>query len=153
MTYLRFISLVTLAIACTQICGQFAQAQATNSQPSGTHASIGGAPQMHQDAEVRQSSWPSIPMPKITMPKVSMPDMSTFTNPVKSGYQKVTLGTKKAWEGTKEMFTFGGESSPAPQNASPEKQGFWSRMFSSEPEPPSGPQTVGEWMAQPRLDP
>jgi hypothetical protein len=83
-----------------------------------------------------------------------MPDMSVVTGPVKSGYSKVTTGTKKAWEGTKEMFTFGDNesSSQTAANAQP-KEGFWSRMFSKEPEKPSGPQTVGEWMSQPRLDP
>ncbi|TWU24663.1 hypothetical protein [Bythopirellula polymerisocia] len=150
MTYPRFLTMTSLGVALT--LGQLAQAQILNSQPSGTHKSVGGAPQMHQDSEVRQSSWPSIPLPKITMPKVSMPNMSSLTNPVKSGFQKVSSGTKKAWEGTKEMFTFGGEEAPAAQNSSQEKQGFWSSIFSSEPEQPSGPQTVGEWMAQPRLE-
>lgn len=155
MTYYRIFTLASLAFGVALFCSQIVQAQILNSQPSGTHQSVGGTPQMHQDPEVRQSSWPSIPLPKISMPKVSMPDFSPITNPFKSGYQKVSSGTKKAWEGTKEMLTFGGESpsQSAPKQSAQDKQGFWSRMFSSEPEQPSGPQTVGEWMAQPRLDP
>ena len=109
---------------------------------------------MHQDPEVEQTGWPSLPLPKITMPrltmpKVSMPDMGTVTKPVKASFGKISSGTKKAWEGTKEIFTFGGHKEPQPAESN---QGFWKRLFSSEPEQPSGPQTVGEWMAQPRLD-
>lgn len=112
-------------------------------------------PAVHKDPAVQQTAWPSIPLPKITMPKVSMPDMSLITTPVKAGFGKITSGTKKAWEGTKEIFTFGkGDSNPSagPQDSQPKKS-FWGKIFSSEPEPQDGPQTVGEWMSQPRLDP
>ncbi|QEG36629.1 hypothetical protein [Bythopirellula goksoeyrii] len=128
---------------------------ALSAKSAGAPEAVGGTPQMYEDSEVRQTGWPSIPLPKITMPKVSMPDMSSITGPVKSGYQKVSTGTAKAWEGTKEMFTFGGEESPASSSrqSAQQKQGFWSKLFTAEPEPSSGPQTVGEWMSQPRLDP
>ena len=125
-----------------------------------TQQTIGGAPQMHQDQAVQQTGgWPSLPlpkisMPKIPMPKIAMPDFSPITSPIKSGFGKVSSGTKNAWEGTKEMFTFGnGEThqTEAPP-AKPTKQGFWGRLFSPEPEKPDGPQTVAEWMAQPRVD-
>jgi hypothetical protein len=104
------------------------------------------------DSEVKQTAWPSIPLPKITMPKISMPDMSVITTPMKAGYGKVTEGTKKAWEGTKEIFTFGKGDTAAVSHSQP-KESIWKRMFSSEPDKNDGPQTVGEWMAQPRLDP
>lgn len=104
------------------------------------------------DTEVKQTSWPSIPLPRITMPKIYMPDMSAITTPVKAGYGKVAEGTKKAWEGAKEIFTFGRDNSTSAAQTQP-KESIWKRMFSSEPEKNDGPQTVGEWMAQPRLDP
>lgn len=132
--------------------------KAESPPPAGSLGSA-GTPTTIRDPNVRQTGWPSIPLPKITMPhvtmpKVTMPDMSMITKPVKSGFSKITTGTKKAWEGTKEVFTLGGNKSQqtAPPHAS-QKQGFWSRLFSPELEKPSGPQTVGEWMAQPRLDP
>ena len=107
-----------------------------------------------QPNSTQRSWWPSIPLPKITMPKVTMPTMSTVIGPVKSGYGKVAAGTRKAWEGTKEMLTFGQarESSTSAHRAAKKKPSFWQRLVGSEPEP-AGPQTVAEWMAQPRLDP
>ena len=49
-------------------------------------------------------------MPKITMPKIEMPKMPADPlAPVKASARKVSDGTKKAWEGTKELFTFGGD--------------------------------------------
>lgn len=137
-----------VAVALTVVMNEFAAAQLFGGADNNT------APPVRHDSEVKQTAWPSIPLPKISMPKISMPDMSVVTGPVKSGYGKVTAGTKKAWEGTKEMFTFGdGGSTPQAAASSQPKQGFWSRMFSKEEEKPSGPQTVGEWMSQPRLDP
>ncbi len=142
--------LLTLAVCQSSV----AQIFNGSSGESESKSTVGGTPQMHADAEVKQTAWPSVPLPKISMPKISMPDMSVITGPVKSGYGKVTTGTKKAWEGTKEMFTFGkGNSTSQTSSSSQPKQGFWGRMFSPEPEEPNVPQTVGEWMSQPRLDP
>ena len=131
------------------------QAQIINA-PSEAKSStpIGGAPQMYHDTQVKQTGWPSIPMPKITMPKITMPDMTYITAPIKSGYTKVSTGTKKVWEGTKEMFTFGGGDKQASTSQSTQPpHGFWGSLFSSEPKQDEGPKTVGEWMAQPRLEP
>ncbi len=155
MKYARFLITALCAIACSLNDSQLAHAQPVRSQSPKAPQAVGGTPQMHQDSEVRQTGWPSIPLPKISMPKIWMPDFSPITRPVKSGYNKVTSGTKRAWEGTKEMFTFGGSESKetVSKQSSQQQPGFWSRMFASEPEQPSGPQTVGEWMAQPRLDP
>ena len=96
-------------------------------------------------------------MPKVTMPKISMPKMPADPlAPVKTSAKKVGEGTKKAWEGTKEIFTFGGAKSakPAAGAAAPKEPSVWKRMFGGEvKKEPEGPQTVAEWMAQPRLDP
>jgi hypothetical protein len=51
---------------------------------------------------------PKVTMPKLTMPKIEMPKMPEDPlMPFKAGARKVSDGTKKAWEGTKEIFTFG----------------------------------------------
>ena len=155
MTIVRHVFLSSLTLTFLLVACQSGAAQVLTGSSSKSGAP-GGAPQMHQDSAVKQTAWPSIPLPKITMPKISMPDMSAITAPIKSGYSKVATGTKNAWEGTKEMFTFGkGDSAaqPAARTSSQQKQGFWGKMFSSEPAKPDGPQTVGEWMSQPRLDP
>lgn len=152
----RFALHASLALFLTLAVSQLSVAQIFNSSPDDSESTntVGGTPQMYEDAEVKQTAWPSIPLPKISMPQISMPDMSVITGPVKSGYGKVSTGTKKAWEGTKEMFTFGKDNSPRKSSHSSQpKQGFWGRMFSPEPEEPNVPQTVGEWMSQPRLDP
>ena len=121
----------------------------------------GGPAGSAQSGEVEQTGWggiplPKITMPKITMPKVSMPSMDAVTAPMKSGFNKVTTGTKKAWEGTKEIFTFGGQedsdASSKYRSGTPENQSFWQRLTAQPPEP-QGPQTVGEFMRQPRLQP
>lgn len=155
MTSSRFFATTPLALTFAFIFSQMVLAPLLYSQSTGVPEAVGGTPQMYQDANVRQTAWPSIPLPKISMPKIWMPDMSPITGPVKSGFHKVSIGTKKAWEGTKEMFTFGGDESTqaVSRQTAQQKPGFWSRMFSSKPDPSSGPQTVGEWMAQPRLDP
>lgn len=142
MTIARFVSHSSLVLICMiAFCAN-------------SHAQLlgGGGSTVKADPAVKQASWPSIPLPKITMPKVSMPDMSVVTTPVKAGYSKVAEGSKKAWEGTKEIFTFGNGNS-APAARSQPKESIWKRMFSSEPDKKDGPQTVGEWMAQPRLEP
>ncbi|MBX3424103.1 MAG: hypothetical protein KF688_00360 [Pirellulales bacterium] len=77
---------------------------------------------------------PNVTMPKITMPKLEMPKMPADPlAPVKSSAQKVKDGARKAWEGTKEIFTFG--------------QGREERIASRE-----APQTMSEWMSQKRPD-
>ena len=106
-------------------------------------------------------SLPKVPMPKLSMPKIALPKWPTNTDgsavspmaPIAAGASKVSEGTKKAWEGTKEMFSFGTSEEtqqgglPAKPSAKPS---FWQRMIGSEPEP-EGPQTVAEFMSQPRV--
>lgn len=120
---------------------------------------------------VKQTNWYTLPMPKITMPKIEMPrfhmpsfwassaeasaDKPSMFAPVTAGAQKISDGSKKAWEGTKEMFSFSrGTSGKHDSNAASRKRkgpSLWERMFT--PKEPEGPRTVAEWMAQPRLDP
>ena len=109
------------------------------------------------EKDASESPWGWVRMPKITMPKVEMPKLPADPlAPIKSSARKVSDGTKRAWEGTKEMFTFGATkapSQPVARTASrSEPPSLWQRMFgaSEEPQPP---QTVAEWMNQPRLDP
>ena len=110
--------------------------------------------------EVQQTGWPKLTLPKVTMPKVtmpnlSMPDMSKMLSPVSSGFQKISAGSQKAWAGTKEMFSFG-KTQSASRTSNPRakqpNQSIWQRLIGRSPEP-AAPQTVGEWMSQPRLDP
>jgi hypothetical protein len=111
-----------------------------------------------------QSPWGWIKMPKISMPKIEMPKMPADPlAPVKTSAHKVGEGAKKAWEGTKELFTFGGKPAADEPTArvasrtttgatSQEQPSMWQRMFGAK-EKPREPQSVAEWMNQPRLDP
>jgi hypothetical protein len=110
------------------------------------------------EAAEGQSPWgwlkmPKVTMPKVTMPKISMPKMPADPlAPIKSSAAKVTDGTKKAWEGTKEMFT-GGSKTANTHAASKtgEQPSIWKRMFGGEEEP-QPPQTVADFMAQKRVE-
>lgn len=106
-------------------------------------------------------SWPSVPMPRISMPRIWMPKWPTNADgtpvspfaPITSGARKISEGTQKAWSGTKEMFGYGDSSDSAPPTLSAPTQpkpSFWQRMTGKKPEP-DGPQTVAEWMSQPRV--
>ena len=128
------------------------------------------APAVAAEPESSGFAWPKLTMPKITMPKVTMPKISMPklsmpkwpTNaegqplspwaPVSSGVNKISSGTKKAWEGTKELFNFGSskETQLEPQPDTANQASFWQRITNDEPEP-TGPRTVAEWMAQPRV--
>jgi hypothetical protein len=101
------------------------------------------------------SPWGWLKMPKITMPKIEMPKMPADPlAPVKTSARKVKEGSKKAWEGTKELFTFGGnktaEQPPERLASRPDQPSVWQRMFGGGEPEPEGPQTVADWMAQPR---
>lgn len=116
---------------------------------------------------VKQVGWFSLPMPKISMPKITMPQLPplwptgkegekpALLSPFVSGVNKITDGTKKAWHGTKEVFAVGkgkAKTESAPSTATRSRPSFLKRLFGGEPEP-QGPQTVGEFMSQKRLDP
>ena len=125
----------------------------------------GEAASAAEPAAAKPFGWlqmPKVTMPKLTMPKIEMPKMPADPlAPFKAGARKVGEGTKKAWEGTKEIFTFGGEEKKSADagstrfapHAKPEQPSLWKRLTTSAPAEPEGPQTVAEFMAQPRLDP
>lgn len=155
MTIARQAFLSSLVLSYLFIAALPCSAQLFGAQEDKTesHKTVGGTPQMREDPDVNQATWAGIPMPTLTMPKLSMPDMSSVTAPFKSGYNKVSAGTKNAWEGTKEMFSFGNGANTQRANSSQRKQGFWERLTTPDPPKNDGPQTVGEWMSQPRIDP
>lgn len=103
---------------------------------------------------------PTVTMPKLTMPKITMPKMPADPMaPFRTSAKKVGDGAKRAWEGTKELFTFGGAKEaeePAARVASNgEAPTTMQRLFGggAKEEPvDEGPRTIGEWMSQPRVD-
>ncbi len=103
-----------------------------------------------------ESPWGWLKMPKITMPKIEMPKMPADPlAPIKTSARKVGDGTKKAWEGAKELFTFGQKKPATTQpteqlSSNPDQPSVWKRMFGGGEPEPQGPQTVADWMAQPR---
>jgi len=113
---------------------------------------------------IKQTAWPSIPWPTITMPKITMPklpplwpsdsnsDSPALLQPFFAGYSKVAAGGKKAWEGTKDLFSVfqsKDASKTATRTASKPKTSFWQRLTTRKTES-QAPQTVGEFMRQPR---
>ncbi len=135
------------------VAGLVLVAAATNAAAQ-SKGVAGGSTIGSEAADDAPSPWSWIKMPKITMPKIEMPKMPADPlAPIKTSARKVSDGTKRAWEGTKELFTFGGSSSreqPRERLASkPEQPSVWQRMFGGGEEP-EGPQTVADWMAQPR---
>jgi hypothetical protein len=87
------------------------------------------------------------------MPKMPADPLAPFRTSAK----KVSEGAKKAWEGTKELFTIGGgkkAEEPAARVASnAEAPSTMQRLFGGKEEPvDDGPRTIGEWMSQPRVD-
>jgi hypothetical protein len=105
-----------------------------------------------------EDPWGWLRLPTITMPKINMPKMPADPcAPVKTSARKVSDGAKKAWEGTKEIFTLGGgkvEQPTARVASAGESPSMWQRMFggAKKPPQPQGPRTVADWMAQPRVE-
>lgn len=107
--------------------------------------------------EEAESPWGWMKMPTVTMPKISWPKMPADPlAPIKSSAKKVSDGGKKAWEGTKEIFTGGKKSAEQPAtrvadaSASPS---WWERMTGGEKkQEPEGPATINEWMSQKRVE-
>ena len=144
-----------LSVLCAQvISAPAAQASAAVQQAGGAVAATAGA--------VEQTAWglpmpkltmPKLTMPKLTMPPMALPSMGAVTGPFKQSFGKVTAGSKKAWEGTKEIFSFGQNKTATQNRAGGQQQpSFWQRLLVRE-SPVRVPETVGEFMAQPRLDP
>jgi len=114
------------------------------------------------------AAWSSLQIPKVELPKMSLPEMpSLWTSdeenpsskpsifaPLASGTRKLSEGSKKTWAETKHWFASRGQdlqTSNSTQASSRQEPSFWKRMFAPKKEP-VGPQTVGEWMSQERID-
>jgi hypothetical protein len=144
----RLLLLAVITLACT--LPRAAMAQAADSPAPGAFAGAEVEP-------TPTSPWGWFKMPTITMPKIAMPKMPVDPlAPFKASARKVSEGSKKAWEGTKELFNIGTgrAQEPATSVASRgEAPSMWSRMFGGGEKEPEGPRSVAEFMAQPRLDP
>jgi hypothetical protein len=131
---------------------QFSRAQAPG------QGGTGSASDITPTEEPAASPWGWLKMPTITMPKISMPKMPADPlAPIKTSARKVGEGSKKAWEGTKELFTFGGskkDDSATRVASNGESPSMMQRMFGGgeEEKPAEGPATVGEWMSQKRVE-
>ena len=147
------------------VVGQMAalRAQVINAPTAGVVQQAGGAavvaPTGAPAGAVEQTAGWGLPMPKLTMPQITMPQMAlpsmaSVTGPFKASFGKVTAGSKKAWEGTREIFSFGQNKTAVRGRASGQQQpSFLQRLLTPKPKESNIPQTVGEFMRQPRLDP
>lgn len=153
MKHMRLLIAIGL---CTVLSARTAYAADAESPPlSGPGAPPAGGV---DESTTEKSPWGWLAMPKITMPKIEMPKMPADPlAPVKAGAKKVSDGANKAWEGTKEIFTFGPaktDASASPKTPEAKSPSLWQKMFGgAKQEEPEGPRTVAEFMAQPRLDP
>ena len=133
-----------------------AQGQIINESLSGSSAVQPGATHAAEQEPAASGpfSWmvPKVTLPKISMPKIEMPKMPTNAfAPVKASAQKVKDGARKAWEGTKEILTFGrGSGEPSARVASRQQPSMMQRMFGSGESTESQPQTMAEFISQPR---
>jgi hypothetical protein len=148
MNVARLLLTLALLFVVCKTRSAFAQQTPTVTTPSATDITPTAE-------EPSSSPWGWIKKPKISMPKISFPKMPADPfAPVKSSARKVSEGTKRAWEGTKEIFSFGGskEQPAARTAAATEAPSMWQRMFGGKKEEPEGPKTVAEWMAQKRVE-
>jgi hypothetical protein len=85
------------------------------------------------------------------------PTSSGAVQAMKNGANKVTSGTKSAWNKTVTTLTPGTKSkqasSTSPRIAQNDKPPLWKRMLGEKESDLKQPQTVPQWMAQKRLDP
>ncbi|MEM8944514.1 MAG: hypothetical protein AAGD11_04960 [Planctomycetota bacterium] len=155
----RLLQIAIAAVLSTSLASSSAaqvfNAPIPQSNPA-VQPAVGPAP---STGAVEQTGWgipmPKITMPKVTMPKLTMPNMDSVTAPIKSGFGKVSAGSKKAWEGAKEMLTFGDKGAnkeTVNRATAPKQPSLWQKLTTRKTEP-QVPQTVGEFMSQPRLDP
>jgi hypothetical protein len=96
--------------------------------------------------------------PKLTGKPVgpnSWPSRAKPGPPKPSPIERMTSGTKKMWNNTREFFT-PGDASGTKRSAPPPKQAqepsTWERWFGQR-EAKRGPRTTNEFLAQPRLEP
>lgn len=91
-------------------------------------------------------TWPQVTLPSVVFPKFDRSMASTVFSPVKSGVSKISAGSRRAWDGAKEIFGFAfGDSRDTPRVASRRKPSMWERMFGARED--EGPQTIGEFMS------
>jgi len=118
-------------------------------------------------SRVSPASWiPRVTLPKIALPSITMPRLPklwpsaengddsspALLAPVAAGAKKITSGAKKAWEGTKDILSFKSDKrNSSKKRREKPKPSIWKRMFT--PAEPTVPQTMGDWMSQPRLEP
>jgi hypothetical protein len=154
---------VGLLVVLGQSVGVDAQVinASTPTSDEGVQTAVGSTETGEEKDGFLPVSWPSISLPQITMPKISMPKWPTNADgtsaspmaPISAGASKVSAGSRKAWQGAKEMFSFASrEETPKSSTAvkTSDKPSFWQRIIGKKPEP-EGPQTVAEFMAQPRI--
>ncbi|MEQ8208681.1 MAG: hypothetical protein RH917_02520 [Lacipirellulaceae bacterium] len=140
-------------LAVAIILSALAQPAQAQGYPAGQAATPNSA--VTPTPETNRWGWfpkPKIAMPKVTMPKIEMPKFEmpklpkdTFA-PVKASAGKVVSGSKKAWEGAKEMLSFGQKKGATNTRvASRQQPSGWGNVFGGKQEP-QGPRTIGEFM-------
>jgi hypothetical protein len=117
-------------------------------------------------------SWPRFHMPELPKPKLpasSLPKRAE-ANPNRNAWAEPALDplkpspmrrlgqrTRAAWDKTVDTLTPGDQSKsndPSSRVARRDERSMWSRMFgSNEPQEKEGSQTIGEFIAQERIDP
>lgn len=144
------------SLAATLLVAAAAHAQIIDESLSG-HAAVqpGGAPASAPTEETKGPfSWmvPKVTLPKISMPKIEMPKMpANAFAPVKASAAKVKDGARKAWEGTKELLSFGRDKSqPTARMASAQQPSGMGGLFGGREAETAQPQTMSEWISQPR---
>jgi hypothetical protein len=127
---------------------------ATSAAAGGTsilHPSTWSAPKMPWSSETATKAPPAPNKWAQAQPKKEYPSP---WQTVKNGTRHVENSTASAWHKTVGVFT-PSSSEPKQQVAQQKPQpSWWSRMWGpAEEEKPEGPRTVGEFMAQKRLEP
>ena len=130
------------------------------------------------ESPLAKVSWPRVHLPEV--PKPHVPEVPLWPsksqvdaarnswvekspNPkepsplqaVTDGARRVGQSTRSAWDKTVDVF-MQNDSSASDSSRVARRENrppFWKRMFGADEQPPPGPQTVTEWMAQERLDP
>lgn len=91
-------------------------------------------------------TWPQVTLPSVAFPKFDRSMASQVFAPVKSGVSKISAGSRRAWDGAKDIFSFAfGGANDEPRVASRQTPSMWERMFGSPRD--DGPQTIGEFMS------
>jgi hypothetical protein len=159
-----------------------APAAATIDQPSTLPTDTGveqPEPRWMISSPLAKVSWPRLHMPELPRPALpttpwptkseANPDRNAWAEPdttpvnptpmeaMSNGARRVGQRTRAAWQRTVDAMTPGDEppsSDPSSRVAGrDDRVPVWQKMFGSSEPPPQGPQTVGEFIAQERIDP